>query len=48
MAQLYKECKAKVKIWKELPEGTHNDTVAEPGYFIYINDFLHDHVVRQG
>jgi abhydrolase domain-containing protein 13 len=44
MAQLYKACRAKVKVWKELPNGTHNDTVAEPGYFDHIDDFLTHHV----
>lgn len=39
MARLYKICKAP-KVWRELPNGSHNDTVAEPGYFQYIDDFL--------
>lgn len=39
MARLYKVCRT-VKVWRELPNGTHNDTVAEPGYFQYIDDFL--------
>ncbi|KAK5009081.1 bem46 protein, variant, partial [Cryomyces antarcticus] len=33
MKQLYDVCRAEPKIWKELPNGSHNDTVAEPGYF---------------
>lgn len=43
MARLYKVCKAP-KVWRELPDGSHNDTVAEPGYFQYIDDFLGDFV----
>lgn len=39
MARLYHICKAP-KTWREFPRGSHNDTVAEPGYFQYIDDFL--------
>lgn len=39
MARLYQVCKAP-KVWRELPNGTHNDTVAEAEYFQYIDDFL--------
>ncbi|KAF2749268.1 BEM46 family protein [Sporormia fimetaria CBS 119925] len=46
MAQLFQICRSKVKIWKELPNGTHNDTVAEPKYFDYIDAFIAEHVVR--
>jgi len=46
MKQLFKLCKAKTCIWKELPNGDHNSTVAEPGYFSYIDEFLEKHVVR--
>ncbi|KAF2178578.1 BEM46 family protein-like protein [Zopfia rhizophila CBS 207.26] len=46
MARLYRICKSHPKIWKELPNGSHNDTVAEPGYFAYIDDFIMEHVVR--
>ncbi|KAF2810170.1 BEM46 family protein [Mytilinidion resinicola] len=46
MAQLYKSCRASTKIWRDLPNGTHNDTVAEPGYFEYIDEFLKQHVLR--
>jgi hypothetical protein len=46
MAQLYRLCRAKTKIWREFPKGTHNDTVAEPGYFAYIEDFISKHVAR--
>ncbi|KAF1998066.1 BEM46 family protein-like protein [Amniculicola lignicola CBS 123094] len=46
MAQLFKVCRAETKIWKEFPQGSHNDTVAEPGYFTYIDDFLSDQFGR--
>lgn len=46
MAQLYKLCRSEPKVWKELPNGTHNDTVAEPGYFTYIQQFILEHVVK--
>jgi hypothetical protein len=40
MKTLYSLCQTKVKVWKELPEGSHNDTVAEPNYFNYIDEFI--------
>jgi len=40
MKGLFDLCKARTKIWKEFPEGSHNDTVAEAGYFDHINDFI--------
>ncbi|KAI9697646.1 MAG: hypothetical protein M1836_004596 [Candelina mexicana] len=45
MKELYSICKAPTKIWKELPNGSHNDTVAEPNYFRYIGEFIRDHVL---
>lgn len=47
MAQLYKICRSEPKVWRELPNGTHNDTVAEPGYFTYIQHFILEHVVAK-
>lgn len=44
MKRLYSVCQAKVKVWKEFPDGTHNDTVAEPSYFDYIQEFIRKHV----
>lgn len=44
MEQLYNLCRAKKKVWKTIPNGTHNDTIAEPRYFEYIIDFI-DEVV---
>ncbi|KAL6708667.1 bem46 protein, variant [Coniothyrium glycines] len=45
MSRLYQVCKSP-KVWKELPNGSHNDTVAEPGYFQYIEDFLSEFVAN--
>ncbi|KAF2014690.1 BEM46 family protein-like protein [Aaosphaeria arxii CBS 175.79] len=47
MAKLYKVCRSQIKVWRELPNGTHNDTVAEPGYFTYIMDFLSEHIANE-
>jgi hypothetical protein len=46
MAQLFKICRSEPKIWREFPNGTHNDTVAEPGYFAQIDSFLSQYVAR--
>lgn len=43
MAKLYQVCRAP-KVWRELPNGSHNDTVAEPRYFYYIDAFLDEFV----
>lgn len=45
MTRLFEVCKAP-KVWKELPEGSHNDTVAEKRYFEYIDTFLDGYVDR--
>jgi hypothetical protein len=39
MKVLYDVCTTK-KIWRELPEGNHNETVAQAGYFDYIYIFM--------
>ncbi|KAI5848705.1 Alpha/Beta hydrolase protein [Morchella snyderi] len=41
MKTLYNVCTS-TKLWRELPEGTHNDTCAEENYFDYIHDFIND------
>ncbi|EPS44527.1 hypothetical protein H072_1498 [Dactylellina haptotyla CBS 200.50] len=46
MKRLHHVSQASVKVWKELPNGSHNDSVLEPGYFEYINDFINDEVMR--
>lgn len=40
MKTLYSLCTARVKIWKDFPEGSHNDTVVEEGYFNSIDEFI--------
>ena len=47
MKQLFRLSKAKNVVWKELPYGDHNNTVAEPGYFSFIEDFLKRQVLRR-
>ncbi|KAF3940220.1 hypothetical protein ABW19_dt0205646 [Dactylella cylindrospora] len=46
MRKLLNASTADVKVWKTLPNGSHNDSVLEPGYFEYINDFINDEVMR--
>ncbi|KAF2854591.1 BEM46 family protein-like protein [Plenodomus tracheiphilus IPT5] len=45
MIRLFQVCRSP-KVWKELPNGSHNDTVAEPRYFQHVNDFLGEFVAR--
>ena len=40
MKVLYDVCKVRPKIWKTFDNGNHNSTVAEPGYFDAIWEFL--------
>lgn len=40
MRQLFKLARSNSVHWKELPNGDHNSSVAEPGYFLYIEDFV--------
>ena len=47
MKQLYEQCRAPVKIWKELPNGDHNSSVAEPGYFQYVEQFIREQVTKK-
>lgn len=44
MTRLYEVCRSQHKIWKSFPKGTHNDTVAEPEYFMHIEMFLTNYV----
>lgn len=48
MKQLFEVCKVPNKTWKTFPEGDHNSTVAEPGYFDAIWDFLVQQVISPG
>jgi len=45
MKRLFEVCAAP-KVWKELPNGDHNSSVAEPHYFQYIEDFLREYIDR--
>lgn len=47
MARLYEVCRSKDKIWKSFPNGTHNDTVAEPEYFMHFEMFLTNYVMKR-
>ncbi|KAJ6259887.1 hypothetical protein Dda_5531 [Drechslerella dactyloides] len=46
MKRLHQVAGSSTKVWRELPDGSHNDSVMEPGYFEYINDFVNDEVMR--
>lgn len=45
MKRLYEICRVRNKIWKELPHGDHNNTVAESGYFYFVDEFIKKYVV---
>lgn len=44
MTQLYAVCNSNRKFWRTLPNGGHNDSVAEPGYFEHILEFITEEV----
>lgn len=46
MTQLFAVCKAESKTWRTLPNGGHNDSVAEPGYFEHVFDFVKEEVLK--
>ena len=45
MKQLFSVCQTKDKTWRTIPKGSHNDTVAEPDYFMFIFEFIKDKVL---
>ncbi|KIW03345.1 uncharacterized protein PV09_05554 [Verruconis gallopava] len=45
MKTLYDCSQTKIKIWKDFPDGSHNDTCAEQGYFDHIDCFIRDIVL---
>ncbi|KAK3117669.1 bem46 protein, variant [Teratosphaeriaceae sp. CCFEE 6253] len=45
MKQLFRLCKSHSVVWKELPYGDHNNSIAEPGYFNYVDEFIHKYVL---
>ncbi|KAL2823757.1 Alpha/Beta hydrolase protein [Aspergillus cavernicola] len=46
MTQLFAVCNSTRKIWRTLPNGAHNDSVAEPGYFEHIHSFITEEVLK--
>ncbi|KAL4774249.1 Alpha/Beta hydrolase protein [Aspergillus nidulans var. acristatus] len=46
MAQLFAICNSKRKVWRTLPNGAHNDSVAEPDYFEHIHSFVTEEVLK--
>ncbi|RAK99657.1 alpha/beta hydrolase [Aspergillus ibericus CBS 121593] len=48
MTQLFAVCASERKIWRTLPNGGHNDSVAEPGYFEHIHSFVMEEVLAKG
>lgn len=45
MTQLFAICNSSRKFWRTLPNGGHNDSVAEPGYFEHIHSFITEEMV---
>lgn len=45
MKELYRICQSPNKIWKSFPDGTHNDTVVNAGYFQAIAEFMERYVL---
>ena len=49
MKTLFDSCKSPAdRTWKQFPNGDHNSTVGEPGYFDAIWSFLLKHVIHAG
>ncbi|KAL8641547.1 MAG: hypothetical protein Q9228_001667 [Teloschistes exilis] len=42
MKELYAGCRTRKKIWRDFPNGTHNETLAEPYFFDYIVHFVRE------
>lgn len=47
MRTLYESCRARRKTWRSFENGDHNSTVAEPGYFDAIWDWLDQEVLAE-
>ncbi|OXV05623.1 hypothetical protein Egran_06608 [Elaphomyces granulatus] len=45
MTHLFSVCRSPHKFWRAVPNGGHNDSVAEPGYFDYIHSFVMEEVL---
>ncbi|KAL4979608.1 Alpha/Beta hydrolase protein [Aspergillus desertorum] len=46
MTQLFAICNSKRKVWRTLPNGAHNDSVAEPDYFEHIHSFVTEEILK--
>ncbi|KAH0538172.1 hypothetical protein FGG08_005230 [Glutinoglossum americanum] len=46
MEQLFGICRSRKQTFKELPNGTHNDTMMEPGYFEAMFKFIREDVLK--
>lgn len=46
MTQLFAICNSNRKVWRTLPNGAHNDSVAEPGYFEHIHSFVTEEILK--
>ncbi len=46
MKELFSLCRVNTKIWKEFSTGSHNETVAEAGYFACIADFVNHRILH--
>ena len=46
MDELYRICRAPIKVWREFADGTHNESVVQPGYFNNIVDFVNEYVLK--
>ncbi|KAI4260754.1 MAG: hypothetical protein LQ352_000146 [Teloschistes flavicans] len=42
MKELYASCRTTKKIWRDFPNGTHNETLAQPYFFDYIVHFVRE------
>ncbi|MCJ1319420.1 Alpha/beta hydrolase domain-containing protein 13 [Xylographa vitiligo] len=47
MKELFALCRVEAKTWRDIPNGTHNNSVAEPFYFDYIVDFINDLLTKK-
>lgn len=46
MKRLYDVCRSDVKVFVPLPDGTHNESVMEPGYFEAFEEFVDEHIAK--
>ena len=44
--ELFKLCPCQKKRLRQFPNGTHNDTSAQPGYWTEIQKWLHDEIAQ--